>query len=553
MPIAATVLLLVIASAAGLALRLVWSRFESNDARWILWILRRQHGRPWVRYELEDSIVPAELGYPVLFHWLISRLPARWWVPAGFVTNALMDLALAWLTFAAVVHAPLAPGLIGAGSRPTAGLVAAALVLFAPCLFPPTARLMAFNGRAFGLLVFFLLSGAVAGFTIAEGGAARAAWLAGAGAWLVVIVLSSQFAFQASVVALPALAIAAGSPWPVLGPALALVIAWAIAPLGVRAPWRYFLGLYRWQYGARKQNTTPHVRTQWLRRFFHALFKLRSWRQAWPWLLVHAPQPLSVLYFPVGLGLATALALDPGAAGVLWEDPIARGALAVTAAMTLAAAVTSFPPFSIFGQAERYVEYATPQAAGLLAVLWATGRAPGWLVVAVGALGLAVLGVNLWVTATLRRNRADAGDLTDERAMPAFSAWFAGSGRVLDILTVPMHRSQTLTDAVNRDGTVRVRTLYDWSSVHGEPALAHMTACLHGQHYTAASLRAAFDRYGCDGVLVFKREAHVWDGSTHRREPAAILAELAGVVTLAHEDERYAYYERVPASPGATP
>jgi hypothetical protein len=71
-----------------------------------------------------------------------------------------------------------------------------------------------------------------------------------------------------------------------------------------------------------------------------------------------------------------------------------------------------------------------------------------------------------------------------------------------------------------------------------------MSRYLVGQSFTPQTVRAVFDDFAMDGIVVFKREAHVWDGQRHRSELAALTAELGESVELVAEDDTHAVFLR---------
>lgn len=513
------------AAVAGWLLRLVWARFAADDARWLLWILTRQEGRGWLHYRVEDNVVPAALGYPILFHWALARLPRRLWVRAGFAINALCDVIVAGIVFVTVV---------AVWARPDAACVAALLVLGAPCYFPPTSRLMAFNGRAAGLLLYVLFCLALAGYAVAGSWAS----LVAAGVLLALIVLTSQFAFQAAVPTLLAVSIAFGSVAIALVPTAFVAAAWLVRPIGLREPLAYFAGLYRWQYANRHNDTAPAVRSRWLRMTVQAIFVHRQWSLAWRWLLLHSPIVCSILYGPVVLAVGWMLVARDRALLELLADPAARFCLAAAAAMVATALATSFQPLSIFGQAERYLEFATPFAAVLVAL-----RSPGAAALcALAAASAAVIAINLAVTAVLRRRDPESWRANLGLDRPAFLDWLPAGEGAVRLLTVPMSRAPTLTLAATREGARPIVTIYDWLSFDGEPPLSYMSRSMVGQRYTPHTLRQLAREHEFQGFVLFKKEAWVLHEGRPVSEPAVIFSEFDPPPKLAGEDGRYALY-----------
>lgn len=521
---------------AAYAQRLVFSAFEANDQRWILWLLRRQAGRRWVHYAVEDNLVPADLGYPVLFHWLLARLPRGAWVPAGFLLNAAFDLLSA-------VGVALLVALLwtnGGDGHGWAAIAAGAAFLFCPALLPPTARMMAFNGRAFGLLLFNLYA-LVLGAHLVTG---HWFFIALAVVLLVAITLSSQFAFQAAV-ALTVVVTAWYQAW--FAGAVTLVAFGALAAIrvvGLREPLRYFAGLYRWAFANRHRNTAPAVRSRWYV-MARTHWRARQWRALWLSLFMHSA-PVIIALYGVWVWVVLALALETPSSS--WRDPVMEYATVASFAMLATAVLTSFQPFSIFGQAERYLENgAAPTAVVLGGLLVASHDGATFAAVAL-ALGaaFAVIGLNM-LTILVQHGRLLSGNPLDF-AVPEgpYVEWLEGRPGPLRILTVPMARGQTLIEAFHAHGRHDVSTLYDWLSPKAEPALDYMSRYLVGQSYSPERVAAACKDLGADLIVVFKREAHLWTGERHEQGTDVVVRALRGCHSLVGENDDYAVFEILP-------
>ena len=86
-------LLVVLVFGFGGLLRLVFSTAETTD-QWVsFWLIGRQRRSRWISYETGDSMVEGTYGYPSLQHFLISRLPKRFWGIAGRVSNLCLATA----------------------------------------------------------------------------------------------------------------------------------------------------------------------------------------------------------------------------------------------------------------------------------------------------------------------------------------------------------------------------------------------------------------------------------------------------------------------------
>lgn len=523
------VLLAGVMSSAYL-LRLAFSAFEANDQRWIVWLLRRQAGRRWLNYAVQDNLVPADLGYPVLFHWLLARLPRESWVPVGFLANAAFDLVVAaGVALLTVVLVDTGGGALGAAA------VAALAFLFSPALFPPTARLMAFNGRSFGLLLFNLFALALGGWCVAQ----SVASLVIAAVLLVLIALASQFAFQAAVALSAVVVLWYADPLLLFALVATMAGVWAVPQAGLRAPLRYFAGLYRWAYRNRLSNTAPAVRSRWLG-MARGHWRHRQWRALWLALFLHAP-PVIVGLYGVWLWMAAALLLGDPAARTLAADPAFRFAAVAAAAMIGTCVLTAFQPFSIFGQAERYLENAAAPGALVLAGALTTGGTTAEPLLLAGlTVALAVIALNLLTVLVQRKLLLQGSERDLGEATGAYTTWLEDAPGPLRILTVPMARGQTVVEAFRGAGREDVLTLHDWLSPRDEPALEYMSRYLAGQSFTVDTIAMACRDYDVNAVVIFKDEAHVWDGARHLSGTAPVLEALPGGATVVGEDDHYA-------------
>ena len=523
-------------------LRLVFSAFEANDQRWILWLLRRLQGKPWLTYDVDECVFKADLGYPILFHWLLARLPERHWVVSGFLLNAGFDVVIAVGVWACAFWALpfVAPEWSGG-----AAAVAALAFLWSPSLLPPTARMMAFNGRAFGLLLYycFLLAAAI---HLLSG-----SWVAlvAAGVVVVVIVLSSQFAAQATVAVTVGLTLWFSSWTLPLGIAAILGLSLLIPRLGVREPLRYFGGLYRWAYANRHRNTAPSARSRWWN-MARAHWRHRQWRALTLALFLHSPPIIGLLYGVWVWAAGIAVLSTPGAVEVL-QQPMMQLCVAVIVSMLVTTVVTGCQPFSIFGQAERYLEFAAAPAALVLAGTLFSGDAGhgGWLIAAAGLVALLVVNINI-VTILVQRNLLLGIKTADlEREIPPFVGWLDQRPGPLRLLSIPMTRGQTVTEAFAMAGRRNVKSLLDWLSPRGEAPLRYMSRYMYGQQFRLDMVSTAIEDLKMDGIIVFKREGYVWDGVETVAGANAILAVLPPDMRLLAEDESYAVFVREDSPP----
>ena len=339
-----------------IATRLPFLLASSSDKATQIWIIDAfARARRIAGLHFPDSLRQGRIAYPPLPHFLISFLPGRLWSIAAAVFNIGCDVVHVLIVYAVMLV------LTGSGGTALSASFAAAL-LFAtlPILHPINARLAGAGSRTLGPLLatgYFLCIMAFLGY-----GSVAAAVLALPLA--VLVVLSSQFALQVLV----AFSIIGGlfwlSIWPVLILAAAIALAAMLPFLDVRGQLRAKLQHYAWYGRARNLHIDARNSLSEMRRILAggapAALKL-------PLYLVAATTPGVVVLGTGTMLLALALywpGMEAGAA-----DHAVRFSLGVAGAAAIAALLTMRGPLKIFGEAERYVEYATPWLAFLLAAV----------------------------------------------------------------------------------------------------------------------------------------------------------------------------------------
>lgn len=352
----------------AVATRVPYLRYPASDIWHHLWFIRFYQEAGHVRRrDVARSLVRGYVAYPPLPHLLIARLPERYWVSAGIGGNVLYDL----LTLLTVYLASAALlGRMGihetfAGLSP-AGAVAL-LWATGPILHPTSAasaRLRAIGGRTLGnflLLLYFLsLYGAFV--------AGQPAYYAACGVFGLLVLLSSQFGLQVLVFFSLGLTVFYMSAVPAATAAAVLVLAAGPGPLGLRRQIRGKLLHYRW-----------YLRTLSARRIRVPRRPLDALREL-PRLLARPGElarfalkdftpAIALLNVPALLLLAYAVTGPGFVDRVLEGDPGATYAAAITTTALCTVVLTAVPPFVIFGEADRYLEYALP-AVCVLTVLY---------------------------------------------------------------------------------------------------------------------------------------------------------------------------------------
>ncbi len=534
----ADILYLALALLLGTLLRLPFHalmpmRFEAGlpagDFSGVLGKIEFMRRHRWVAYDVEDSVVPGTFGYPVFFHWVVSRFPRRWWRRASVALNVVPDLAAA-----AGVYAVVRGRLPAAEESPAAiAFLAALLLLTAPILLPVTARLKATNGRAFGLL--FVLTALV--------GTALGIHGAGWGWYVVAVVataltaLTSMFGLQALVFFAPVHALLYLHPAPLAVVAVALAAGLAVPALGIREVLLFKLSHYYWYRRIKTTMSTTASNRTLLRSLRDFLAALRGNRAlARRIALYDAPLVILAYSLPALALFGWGIIAGPGPAQVL-ADPVLRFCLVTTVAAAAVFAVTSTPAFAEWGQSERYFEYAAPMViAG--AVLAGTAAGAAWTVLLVLlCLQLVVLAwMHLYGELPVMRTLLDYPAEPDELEVAGFLAARPGEVR-MTALPQQMQRYWPRHFRALPDN--RVRHLFGLIRQPGlSPRLGfpYMEE-LFGEHYQvpAVSLAELHARYGIEWVVALKRFLDSMHG-------APFIVALREQCDVAMENGKYVVY-----------
>jgi hypothetical protein len=327
---------------------------------------------------------------------------------------------------------------------------------------------------------------------------------------------------------------------------VSLAVGCLARPLGVREPLKYFWGLYVWQFRQRKLNTVPAVRAKW---WIRALGHLRRgrWGDLARTLYNDSPQVASLLGAPSVVLIVWLIVVDRSTVSGSLQEPLVRFCLMVTAGLVAMTVLTWFSPFSILGQAERYLEYAAPAAA--VAAVWllleraapATGTAE---MAALAGIGVCLCLLSLVFCA--RRSGYLLGGRSTYLSPhdAAYLKWFDTLPSGARVLPVPLTRGKSISAAARRPGSRPVRLLYDWLTVKGDKPLAYMGRCMVGLRYTPEGFRGILDEFDFDAALVFKDETVVWTDGRGVRDWTLLRDALDDGWETVAEDGAYALVAR---------
>ncbi len=417
----------------GLLLRLLYSSGETSD-QWVsLWHLRRQAQQARPSYAVPDSVIDGTYDYPVLFHWLLARVPERARLLAARLLNVVPDLAHALLLylFLRVVTADVRLSLFGL-----------AFFLTLPVLLPTTPRFRAIKARAFGTVpvtLFFL--GLFLGLE------AHPLWflLAVFGVWLAAY--SSLFAFQVTLFSGLLLSILLPSWWPLL--VIGVSVTAGLLNPHLRPPIVFWWRHKRW-YFRNIRERSPAANRSSLSLFALPYYLLRRPRDAGNLFFYDSPLLIALYSHPLLFFLLWTVFTQASLHALIIADPLLHFLWAVTLSSFVLFVLTMLPGLLIFGEAERYFEYTAPFFVALLVLLLT--RRP---LLSPGALGLALLWnctvVLLLLVFLNHRRILFATPLQDEDELRSVAA-FLHRQRGARVATLPVKLSYLLSTLLPQRG-----------------------------------------------------------------------------------------------------
>ncbi|MDJ0785167.1 MAG: hypothetical protein QNK05_00075 [Myxococcota bacterium] len=497
--------------------------------------IANQRKSRWITYELGDAIQHGNFPYPMLPHYLISRLPKKRWPLAAVALNLASDVSIG-LALYALFRWPVLPTLELAGGDPTLqralALAVGAVFVSTPLLVPLTARVRATNGRAPSLP---LATAVFAGIAWIEAGGGGLAW-GGSAFALFCLALTSFFGLQAVVFSAPLIALFTGSFVPLILVAGVGVLGWLVPPLGIRDLLVFKVNHWVWYAGNRMRLENVAKRNLIANTLRLPALFFRDGAEARKLLFQQSPVWIAAYSLPV-LWLVGFAAFDADFRESVASAPL----MAVSGACVLAAAIlfvaTSIDPLTIFGQAERYFEYATP-AMALLAGAWAAQHgAEG--VLAVAALVLPNVSVLLLIhllseTANLRRLTRGQGRDQPEKDLARHLAQIEGELRVA---TVPIKLPALLSYYTKPKLKGRLRYYYRFIQHPERPldAFDYFTQDTEELDVFRGSVDALAERYRLGWIIADRSFVE------NRKASSEFVASLAKR-SPCYENERYALY-----------
>ena len=417
-------------------------------------ILAQRRGK-WIRYDIPDSAVPGTFPRPALSHFLVSRFPTRFWRPASVVMNSAADVLVSIFVYWSTFSLLSANGYGDPNQVSIASFSSMMMFLTLPLLVPLTARLQANNGRSLGLLFttgyfislgYFLVTGTYL-------------WLVPAGSFIALVILTSTFATQVVAFFSLILALCYTTLAPILVIGTVVGLGFALRKTGVRDLIYFAINHTIWF--VRNIDTNDVSKRTLLSsaflfpyHLFTDLFKARSsFFQTSPLLIGSYSAP------PIWLFLyAYYLHRD---ITVLWADPMMKFFSAMVLCGLIMFLITSVGVFRVLGEAERYLEYASPMFV-VAAVVYSLASSAVGLEVIFPVI-IIQIGTILFIHAFADSNRVKRllefrhSTLDEFKGVVEFLKQLPGDVRVA---TMPLKLPRLLSLYTNEEGRGRIRYYY---------------------------------------------------------------------------------------------
>lgn len=426
----------------------------------------------------------AKFEYPWLLHWLLARVPRRWFERHKGRISPLVAAATAGFCYGAGMWVGVRAGLSTVESR-WVGATAGGLYLVTPMTYNAWSGIHDFSERPVAVLLMSA-SGVGAALASSGGGAgALALWMIGSS----LVPLSSKFGVQALVLVFPLAGILSGDAYLLATPLAALVGATLVSgghylriAKGHLSKMRFYRECLQWRHvGVLRRNSGVAAT---LKRCLAALRSLRM--KAVLRELAYNPVFRALLYFPFIVLVIGAVAGSPGTAVVfslLWLTVVS---------FAVGLVVATVRPLRFIGEGDRYLYYAgvVPSCLGL-AVLSRTGEL-GSATASVAVLALLIGAAEL----ISRSRRARSGRTEDSSLEGALDVIRESDAE--GVLAIPSNYAMAVRLFTDKD-------VVFWANPSQEER--DLWEALHPRYYPypREDLLEGRRLFGFDSVLVVKR------------------------------------------------
>ncbi len=438
------ILFLVLVLAFGLLLRLAFITKEGTDLYVHFWLIKKQKGRKWVNYEVEDSIVKGVRAYPVLNHLLVSKLPEKYWITAGKVLNASYDIITAVLVYITARFVNLEGGFYYSVAGISLPLICTFVFLTLPVLLPSSARMRTIGGRSMGLLfvsLYFVSLGA--GYLI------HPVYFFPSVIFGLLAILSSKFGFQTILLFSFFLAFIKLSVIPLIITTILIIIAYTFPKLGAWTIIKHWWDHRIWFFNNYEKCTASAGRNNIKDILFLPVYLFRD-RKKFIMQCYFKITPLMALrVVPVVVFLIIIRFFYPGIWSIIQSNSYLLFSWDITVASIFSFILTSIYVFKGMGEAERYFEYSSLFYSIIFPfIIFNISKSREDILFSVLLLQLVIILSHLLV---INYNKLVDSETMIPKNMKEAVEWIRNNVRKSNILTVPCKLSVVLSSNADKD------------------------------------------------------------------------------------------------------
>lgn len=376
---------LILILSLSIMLRMLFMISNSSDDFVHIWnISERSKLSSLVKQDVSNSLISGKRGYPILNHYIISLFPRKYWVYVGKLINIVYDLIVI-LLFYFLIHVFFD---FKYKFEFSTAFWATLLISTSSILFPVTARLKAMGARTFGFLLVFLYSIVVCYYFVYDNSYFLIIPMIILG---IVILMSSQFAFQFFMFYNIMMSILFLDIALIISFAGVFMIAYLFPKLGLQDIINFKYNHNKW-YLKNQQGTTAENRNSildifklplYLKNNIEHFINIIFYKNSYIFALMNLP----LFFFLLYIYISSNHIVEP------MELFLGNSLISLFIIFIL----TSHKPFIIFGQAERYLEYAAPFVCFYLLYLIKEGLLPFKLIIIFLLINLVIICINLFV------------------------------------------------------------------------------------------------------------------------------------------------------------
>ncbi|MCB0429401.1 MAG: hypothetical protein H6585_04255 [Flavobacteriales bacterium] len=338
--------------------RLPFVMVPAGDTRVHLWQIKKAKTRGIGGYETFQSVIKGFNAYPNFFHWVLSKLPEGRAYLIGIMACIGFDIVGVLFVYALLEY------LIGSGALPLPmgmdahhlSFMGAILYASTPVFFPVIQRLKTISGRTLGNFLSIGYFASLYGMMYLHPVAFLGCLVFG-----LLILMSSQFAMQVMVLFSLGMTLYSWSVYPIAVLLGVVLIGLLIPRTGTYKLFVMKINHYQWYFDMLRLKKSPVAK----RNSFSDLLKLpidifRNPDRAIESLFRNNTLLIAVLSVPMMVYMIYDISMYPERMQMFRDQSLLAFLAGLVCCSLGAFVLTSFRPFKLLGEAERYFDYGAP-------------------------------------------------------------------------------------------------------------------------------------------------------------------------------------------------